>query len=167
MKNYAKLSFLLAIAILSDCGSHKAIEESIYVSSDSCKSETTLNVQSLTNIAVTESADSNYRQVHFDFEDGAGIIQIHSDGEVTIKGLKSASLTRKSDHKISDVQISVSDSLSTESYAESNSAVASEVKIRKDTPTSKSNWLKYLFLVISILMVILLSLKRIKASLKQ
>ncbi len=167
MNNFAKFSIFMAIAMLFGCRGQKAIEESVYVASDSCKVETSLNVQSLTNMVITEYADSSFRQNHFDFEDGAGIIQIHADGAVTIKGLKSASLLRKSNHNASDGQISMSDRLSAESHTESNSTVVCEVKTRKDTPSANSNWLKYLLLVISILMVILLSLKRIKASLKQ
>ncbi len=159
MNNFAKFSILMAIAMLFGCRGQKAIEESVYVASDSCKVETSLNVQSLTNMVITESADSSFLQNHFDFEDGAGIIQIHPDGEVTIKGLKSASLIRQSRHKTADIQLSVSDSISAESHSEFSSATGKEIKTRKDTPTSKSNWLKYLLLVISILIGILFSLK--------
>ncbi len=157
----------MAAAMLYGCRSNKAVGELAYVAADSCKVEASLNLQSLTNIATSESADSGIRQNHFDFEEGAGIIQIHPDGEVIIQGLKSASLTRKSNHKTSDVKISVSDSLSAASYAESNSAVASEVKTRKDTPSSNSNWLQYLFLVPTILIGIFLLLLLLKARLEQ
>ncbi len=166
MNNFAKFYFLLAVAMLSACRSHKAIEESVYVASDSCKTETTLNVQSLTNIAATESADANYRQEHFDFEEGAGVIQIHPDGAVTIKGLKSTVLTRKSKHQTTDIQISESDTLSTETHSESSSAMESEVKTKKDTPASNSNGLKHLFLLITILLVIVFFLKHLKDKLK-
>ncbi len=167
MRNLANLSIIVAIAMVSGCRSHKAIEESAYTINDSCSLKTSVQVQSMTNIGDSESVDSSLRQDHFDFEEGAGIIQINPDGEVTIKGLKSASLLRKSNHKTSDVQISVSDTLSAESNSESNSAVASEVKTRKDTPSSNSNWLKYLFLVPTILICIFLSLLLLKARLKQ
>ncbi len=167
MKNYAKFSFVMAVAVLSGCRSYKAVEESAYVAADSCEVETSLNLQSLTNIATAESEDSSVHQDHFDFEDGAGIIQITPDGDVIIQGLKSASLTRKSNHKTTDVQISVSDSLSAECHTESSHAVANKVKTRKNTSSSNSKWIKYLFLVPAILIGIFLSLLLLKAKLKQ
>ncbi len=167
MRNYAKFSILMAFAMISGCRSQKAIEESAMVAADSCKVETSLNVQSLTNIAATETSDSSFSQDHLDFEEGAGIIQIYPNGEVTIKGLKSASLSHQSRCKTADIQISESDTLSAESVSESNSTVASEVKTRKNTPTSNSNWQKHLLLVITLLVVIFLSLEILKSKLKQ
>lgn len=156
MRNYAKFSIIMALAILSACRSHKVkvIEESAWTSSDSCTVESTIRIQSLKNIAAAESSDSSFHQDHFDFEEGAGMIQIHPDGEVTIKGLKSASLIRKSNRKTSNIQISESDTLSSESYSESYSATTSEVKPKSETPISTPRWIKLLFLVGAIILVI-------------
>ncbi len=101
----------------------------------------------------TESEDSSIRQDHFDFVEGAGIIQIHPDGEVTIKGLKSAAFTRNSIHKTDELQLSESDSLSAESNSESNSSITSEAKTKSETPIPNSRWYKLLFLVGAIFLV--------------
>lgn len=166
MRNYAKFSLLMAFAMLYGCRSHRAIEEATFVANDSCNLESSVNVQRLTDIIAIESVDSISLHDHFDFEDGAGVIQILPDGEVTIKGLKSASLTRNAKCQTSDIQISSSDSLFAESHSKSSSAIESNAKTRRDIPISKSNWLKYLLLVISILICVLLSLQLLKAKLK-
>ncbi len=156
----------MAIAMISGCRSHKTLEESAIAATDSCTAESIIKVQSLTKIAVEESTDTSACTDYFDFEDGAGIVQIHSDGEVTIKGLNSASLTHKSSHKTSDIQISESDSLLAEFHSESYSTVAKEDMSSSETPSSNSTWIKRLLLVIIFLLVLMYLLRLLKGKLE-
>lgn len=92
MRNYNKIPFLFTIVVFSGCKSSKMIEESSFSYVDSCAVESTVNMQTLTASVAVESIAASCTQDHFDFQDGSGEIQIHPDGEVTVKGLKSASL---------------------------------------------------------------------------
>lgn len=162
MKTFTKTSFLLAITILASCRSHKKMEESSFSSKDSCTVQTSMSLQSFTNVLAAESISSSLTQDHFDFHEGAGEILIHTNGDTTIKGLRSAVLARKTQNKESETHVSLSAGLSSESHSESSNVIVKDEKTVTNNLTSSNLIRIRLLLIVIILIAGLLSLKHIK-----
>ena len=154
MKNYLKIPILLTVIAFSACRSHKAIEVSDYSANDSCVAQTDLRVHSFTNIAKNETISSHLAQDHMEFSDGAGEIRIYSNGQVSIKGLKSANLMRQNTKKHSAMTVAITDSVTATSHEKSAKITTSATKAEATIPVSSSIWIKILFVIIIIILII-------------
>ncbi len=154
MKTYSKI-FLIVILALSACRSHKTTEQTHYVANDSCTTQTNLQLHSISEMAKTELISAHVSQDHIDFHDSIGEIQIQPNGQMTIKGIRSANIARQEIKRLSEMQISLSDSLTEDSSIESGISISSDVKTKTDTPTSSLNWNNIsLFIAISLLLLL-------------
>lgn len=162
MRTFTKSSFLLSLAILASCRSHQAMEESSFTSKDSCTMQASIISQNLTNALATESISSSLSQDRYDFHEGVGEILLHPNGNVTIKGLRSASLARKTQNKESDIHISSSGNFSSDVHSESSNAVAKDEKSVIENPASSNLTRIRILLIVAILIAALFSLKHIK-----
>ncbi|MDE7420554.1 MAG: hypothetical protein K2N35_10130 [Muribaculaceae bacterium] len=163
MKNLLKIPILFTVVAVSACRSHKKVEVSDHYATDSCKVQTDLTVHSITNIEKNEYIDSLLAQDQLEFKDGAGEIRIHSNGEVSIKGLKSAHLMRQNTHKHSATTVTLNDSVAAKSQIKSTKTTTKATKANTVIPVASSIWLKVLsFIIIPIL--VLLTIRYIKSS---
>ncbi len=144
MKNPLKILFLFAVVAFSACRSHKAIEASNYSANDSCVVQSDLGIHSITNIETTESIASCLTQDHIEFNDEAGEISIHSNGEVSIKGIKSVYLLRQDTHKQSATAITTNDSVTAKTQVKSEKVTT---KANSINPIASSIWLKIFFFI--------------------
>lgn len=160
MKNFLKFPILLAVIAVSACRSHKTVEASGYSANDSCIVQTDLSIHSLTNIEHSESITTHLAQDHMEFSDGAGEITINPNGEVSIKGLKSADLMHHDTHTQSITTVSTNDSITVQSLAKTAKATDTTTKAISTNPTVSSTWLKTL-LIIALTIIVILSFRSI------
>ncbi len=160
MKHSLKFPILFIVIAFSACRSHKTVEVSNSSANDSCIVQTDLSVHSLTNIEKTESISSCIAQDHLEFSDGAGEIKIHPNGEVSIKGLKSAYLMHQNTHKQSEASVVTSDSITATSQEKSTKTTTSATKTNTSIPISSSTWIKIIFFIIIIILIIKISRSR-------
>lgn len=154
MKNFLKFPILFTVIAVSACRSHKTVEVSDYSTNDSCVVQTDLRVHSLANIEKNESIASRLTQDHMEFSEGAGEIRIYSNGEVSVKGLKSAYLIRHEAHKQSTITAAINDSLDAKSHIQSSKTTVAATKANAITSSTSSIWLKFiLFMIIAILII--------------
>ena len=155
MKNLLKYPILVSFIAISACKSHKPVEAFNYSANDSCMVQTDLSVHSLSNIEKNESITTRLAQDHLDFSDGGGEITIHPNGEVSIKGLKSAHLMRHDSHKQSATTASNNDSITAKSQTKTAKTTDAKSKTMVTNPTSSSIWQKILLLILLIIVFIL------------
>ncbi len=152
----SKILPLILLSLIASCKSHKTITDSTYTASDTLSSQTTLQLHSHTEIQTAESISSRQSHDHIEFQDQNGEIQIHPDGKISIKGLKSADLLGHTYYKHSKEIINSKDSLAVQSSMESVSSVsaisASEIV------NSNNNSLRLKIILILLLTLILTAL---------
>lgn len=154
MKHFLKFPILFTVIAFSACRGHKVIEVSDYSANDSCVAQTDLRVHSFTNIAKNETIYSHLAQDHMEFSDGAGEIKIHPNGEVSIKGLKSAYLMHQNTKKHSVTTAAITDSVTATSHEKSTKITTSATKNNTSIPISSSTWLIVLFFIIIAILLI-------------
>ena len=154
MKNFLKIPILFTVVAISACKSHKTVDVSNYSANDSCAIQTDLSVHSLNIIEKTESISSCITQDHLEFSDGAGEIRINSIGEVSIKGLKSAYLMRQNAHEQSVTTAATTDSITAKSQEKSAKITTFATKAEAKIPVSSSIWIKIIFFIIIIILLI-------------
>lgn len=155
MKNFLKFPILFTVLAACGCRSHKTVEVSNYSSNDTCVVQTDLSVHSLTNIEKTESIFSCHAQDLMEFSDEAGEIRIHRNGEMSVKGLKSAHLIRHDIHKQSETTAASNDSLTAKSHTKSSMATSTATKANSTIPATFSIWLKILLFIRLIILLII------------
>lgn len=155
MKKFLKFPIIFTVIAVSACRSHNTVEVSNYSTNDSCEIKTYVRALSLTNIEQNESIVSRLTQDHMEFNDGTGEIRIHSNGEVSIKGLKSAYLTRHDIHKQSATTATIKDSLTAKSHTKSTKTTDVTSKANTTIPATFSLCLKILSLIVLIILSIL------------
>lgn len=154
MKNLLKIPILFTVLATSACRSHKTADVSNCSSNDSCVVQTDLNVHSITNVEKTESISSCLAKDHMEFSDGAGEILIHSNGEVSVKGLKSVYHTNYDTHKQSVITADINDSLTAKSHSKSTKATVSATKTTDTILATPSVLFKIiLFMIIALLLI--------------
>ncbi|MDE6697699.1 MAG: hypothetical protein K2K25_12535 [Muribaculaceae bacterium] len=158
MKNYLKIPILFTVFAISACRSHKTVEQSNYSANDSCEIQTEVRVHYLTNFEKTESISSCLVQDHLEFSDEAGEIRIYSNGEVTIKGIKSAYIMRNDTHKQSTTTTAVTDSITAISNEKSVKATDTTSRAIATNPTFSLIWIK-ITLFIGLIIVFILSIR--------
>lgn len=160
MKNLLKFTFLFTVVVFSACRSHKTVEVSNYSSNDSCEVHTDLRVHSISDIEITESIASRLKQDLVEFNDGAGEIRINPNGEVSIKGLKSANILRQDVHKQSSTSVTTNDSVTAMSQIESVTATTKATKANATIPVASSSWLKFI-IVFGMIIILFISTRYI------
>lgn len=160
MKHSLKFPILFTLIAISACRSHKTVEVSNYSTNDSCIVQTDLRVHSLSNIEKNESITTRIAQDLMEFSDGAGEILIHSNGEVSIKGLKSAHITRHDTHKQSATTDTTSDSITAKTQTKSIKTRVATSKSMATNPTFSSTWLRILFFV-GLILIFVLSMRSV------
>lgn len=161
MKNLSKFPILFIVVAFSACRSHKAVEVSNYTSNDSCIVQTNLGISSHINTETTESISSYIAKDFMEFSDGAGEIRIHSTGDVSIKGLKSACIMSRDYHKQSATTVALNDNVNANSYKKSANETAAEAKDISIIPIGSSIRLK-IFSFMTITAIIFLAMRYFK-----
>lgn len=155
MKTFSKFPILFAVIAISACRSHKTVEVSNYSANDSCEIQTEVRAHHLINEEKTESISSCIAHDHMEFSDSAGEIRINSDGEVSIKGLKSAYLIRHDIHQQTVTTSATNDSIIVQSHEKSAKTSAIATKTNAITSSTSSLWIEFiLFMLIAILIII-------------
>ena len=162
-------TLFILLFLLSSCRSQQKLVESTGSAIDSCISKQELLMQSVMNMDINDSMTSNLIKKHIRFCEGTGEIQIHPDGEVTIKGLKSADITRHDLCEKSATRTSISDSLASETNTESIQAmsVASKEKtVGRIRPYSRLKTI-FLFALTIIILISVINFKKLWQILKK
>lgn len=163
MKHLLKFTFLFTVVAFAACRSQKTVEVSNHSANDSCEVQTDLRVHSITNIEKNESIASCFTRDHIEFSEGAGEIRMHPNGEVSIKGLKSASLMRQDTRKQSATTININDSVAAKSQIKSTKATTKATKVNAKIPAASSIWLK-IVLVFCLVIIVFISTRYIHKS---
>ena len=158
MKNYLKIPILFTVVAISACRSHKTVEQSNYSANDSCEIQTEVIAHNLTNIVKNEIISSHFVQDHLEFSDEVGEIRINSNGEVSIKGIKSDDIMRNDTHKQSTATTAVTDSITAISHEKSVKATDTTSKAIATNPTVSLIWIK-ITLFIGLIIVFILSIR--------
>ncbi len=149
------IPILLTLLTLLSCKSHKTPNSLNYHETDSCTTNTNLNVSSILSIIASDTINSTHNQDHIDFFENEGEIQIHPDGKVYIKGVRSADIARTDLQKTSTLDIVVQDSLSQDSATYSITEISA---ISKPSKTSVSHLNPWLILTLALSAIIILFL---------
>ena len=155
MKNLLKFPVLFTVIAISACKSHKSVESYNYSANDSCAVKTDLSVHSLVGIGKNETNSSHLAQDHMEFSEGAGEITINPNGEVSIKGLKSADFMHNDADKQSITTVASNDSITVQSQTKTAKASYATKKTMTTNPTVSSIWQKTLLFIALIIIVIL------------
>lgn len=154
MKNISKFPILFAVIAISACRSHKTVEVSNYSANDSCEIQTEVRAHRLINVEKTESISSFIAHDHMEFSDSTGEIRINSNGEVSIKGLKSAYLVRHDIHQKSVTTAATIDSIAVQSHEKSVKITTTATKAVATNPILSDILLKFIFLMMIIILLI-------------
>ena len=158
MKNFLRIPILFTVITISACRSHKIVEESNYSDKDSCEIQTEVIAHHFTNVEKTESISSSVAHNHIEFSDGAGEIKINPNGEVSIKGLKSAYLMHQNTHEQSVTTAMTADSLTAKSQEKSLKVTDTMSKAIATHPNVFLIWIK-ITLFIGLIIVFILSIR--------
>ena len=162
-------TLFILLFLLSSCRSQQKLVESTGSAIDSCISKQKLLMQSVMNMDINDSMTSNLIKKHIRFSEGTGEIQIHPDGEVTIKGLKSADITRQDLCEKSAVRTYISDSLSSETdteFVQTISVAAKEKTVDRLSPYSRLKTI-LLFALTIIILISVIDFKKLWQILKK
>ncbi len=146
---------ILALSAIVSCKSHKTADSLNYHQTDTCTSQTHLNLNSILSLSATDTLSASKNQDHIEFYENEGEIQLLPDGIMYIKGVKSAVIARSDLQKTSNLDLVVKDTLTKETSAYSKLDVSAISKPTK-TPSSHSNpWIMIAF-ALAIFIILLL-----------